>query len=132
MLDLWKNVFQKNQDGGLNGFFHSSCHLGFFERLFFHKICVLLTPNECKKRIEKCWMQIGSHQETGRTAVIGSKNFQAEYQKLFLLDSIPCPKATPNMETIQEETSKILYFTFYGFLRRFNAFIDVQIHKYPF
>jgi hypothetical protein len=26
---------------------------GFFEKLFFHKICVLLTPNECKKKIEK-------------------------------------------------------------------------------
>jgi hypothetical protein len=34
-------------------FFHSSRHLGFFDKLFFHKICVLLKPNECKKKIEK-------------------------------------------------------------------------------
>jgi hypothetical protein len=27
--------------------------LGFFYKLFFHKICVLLRPNECKKKIEK-------------------------------------------------------------------------------
>jgi hypothetical protein len=45
--------FKKFQDGGLNGGFHSSHHLGFFEKLFFHKICVFLTPNECKKKIEK-------------------------------------------------------------------------------
>jgi hypothetical protein len=50
---LWKKVFQKIQDGGLNGFFHSSRHLEFFEKLFFHKICVFLTPNECRKKIEK-------------------------------------------------------------------------------
>jgi hypothetical protein len=30
-----------------------SRHLGFFEKHFFYKICVLLTPNECKKKIEK-------------------------------------------------------------------------------
>jgi hypothetical protein len=48
-----KKVFQKIQDGGLNGVFHSSRHLGFYEKLFFHKICALPTPNECKKKIEK-------------------------------------------------------------------------------
>jgi hypothetical protein len=42
-----KKVFQKIQDGDSNEFFHSSRHLGFFEKLFFHKICVLLRPNEC-------------------------------------------------------------------------------------
>jgi hypothetical protein len=46
-------VFQKIQDGGSNDFFHSSRHFGFFEKLFFHKICVLLRPNECKMKIEK-------------------------------------------------------------------------------
>jgi hypothetical protein len=48
-----REVFQKIQDGGLNGFFHSTHHLGFFEKPFFHKICVLPTPNENKKKIEK-------------------------------------------------------------------------------
>jgi hypothetical protein len=37
----------------LNGFFHSSRHLWWLEKLFFHKICVLPTPNERKKKIEK-------------------------------------------------------------------------------
>jgi hypothetical protein len=50
---LWKKTFSKIQDGALNGFFHLSRHLGFFEKLFFHKNCVFLTPNECKKKIEK-------------------------------------------------------------------------------
>jgi hypothetical protein len=48
-----KKVFQKIKDGGLHGFFYFSRHLGFFEKLFFHKICVFVTPNECKKKIEK-------------------------------------------------------------------------------
>jgi hypothetical protein len=48
-----KKVFQKIQDGGLNGFFHLSRDLGFFEKLFFHKISVFPTQNECKKKIEK-------------------------------------------------------------------------------
>jgi hypothetical protein len=43
-----KKVFQQIQDGGLNGFFHLSRQLEFFE-----KICVFPTPNECKKKIEK-------------------------------------------------------------------------------
>jgi hypothetical protein len=29
-----------------------SRHLVFFEKLLFHKTCVLVTPNECKKKIE--------------------------------------------------------------------------------
>jgi hypothetical protein len=33
--------------------FYASRHLGFFEKLFFHKIYILLTPNEYKKKIEK-------------------------------------------------------------------------------
>jgi hypothetical protein len=54
---LWKKSFQKIQDGGLNGFFYSSHHLGFFEKLVFHKICVLVTLNECKKkRLKKYWI----------------------------------------------------------------------------
>jgi hypothetical protein len=32
-----------------------SRHLGFFEKLVFHKTCILVTPNECKKKIEKMW-----------------------------------------------------------------------------
>jgi hypothetical protein len=48
-----KKVFQKIQDGGWNEKTRLSRHLGFFERLFFHKICVFLTPNECKNKIEK-------------------------------------------------------------------------------
>jgi hypothetical protein len=46
-------VFQKIQDGGSNEFFHSIRHLGFFEKLFFHKICVLQRHNKSKKKIEK-------------------------------------------------------------------------------
>jgi hypothetical protein len=30
-----------------------SRHFGFFEKLFFHKTCVLVTPNEPNKKIEK-------------------------------------------------------------------------------
>jgi hypothetical protein len=50
---LWNFFFQKFQDGGWNEKIRLSCHLGFFEKLFFHKICVLPTPNECEKKIEK-------------------------------------------------------------------------------
>jgi hypothetical protein len=50
---LWKKVFQKIQDGGRDEKIRLSRHLGFFEKLFFHKICVLLRPIECKKKIEK-------------------------------------------------------------------------------
>jgi hypothetical protein len=48
-----KKVFQKIQVGGWNEKTCFSRHLGFFEKLFFHKICVLSTPNECKKKIGK-------------------------------------------------------------------------------
>jgi hypothetical protein len=48
---LWK--IQKIQDGGWNEKNRLSRHLGFFEKKNFHKICVLLRPNECKKKIEK-------------------------------------------------------------------------------
>jgi hypothetical protein len=48
-----KKVFQKIQDGGWNEKTRSSRHLGFFEKLFFQKICVSPTTNECKKKIEK-------------------------------------------------------------------------------
>jgi hypothetical protein len=48
-----KMFFKKFQDGGSNEFVHSSRHLAFFEKLCFQKICVLLRPNECKKKIEK-------------------------------------------------------------------------------
>jgi hypothetical protein len=41
------------QDGGWNGKVNFSRHLAFFEKLFFHKNCVLPTSNECKKKIEK-------------------------------------------------------------------------------
>jgi hypothetical protein len=47
-----KIVFQKIQDGGWNEKTRLSRHLGFLEN-FFHKICVLVTPNESKKKIEK-------------------------------------------------------------------------------
>jgi hypothetical protein len=43
---------KKNQNGGWNVKIHFTRHLGFFKN-FFHKICVLPTPNECKKKIEK-------------------------------------------------------------------------------
>jgi hypothetical protein len=46
-----KKVFSKIQNGGWNEKTCLSRHLGFFEKLFFQKICVL--PNECKKKIEK-------------------------------------------------------------------------------
>jgi hypothetical protein len=46
-------VKKKIQDGGWNEKIRLSRHLGFFEKLFFHKFCVLLRPNECKKKIEK-------------------------------------------------------------------------------
>jgi hypothetical protein len=48
-----KKVFQKIQDGGWKEKTCLSCHLGFFEKLFFHKICILLTLNECENKIEK-------------------------------------------------------------------------------
>jgi hypothetical protein len=48
-----KKVFQKIQDGGWNEKIRLSRHLGFFEKLFFHKTCVLVEPNECKKKIDK-------------------------------------------------------------------------------
>jgi hypothetical protein len=48
-----KKVFQKIKDGGWNEKNRFSRHLGFFEKLFFHKICVLLRPKESKKKIEK-------------------------------------------------------------------------------
>jgi hypothetical protein len=44
-----KKVFQKIQDGGWNEKNRLRRHLGFFEELFSHKICVFLRPNECKK-----------------------------------------------------------------------------------
>jgi hypothetical protein len=53
MQILWKKSFSKNPRWRLKRFFYSSRHLGFFEKLFFHKICVLQRPNECKKMIEK-------------------------------------------------------------------------------
>jgi hypothetical protein len=48
-----KEVFQKISDGGWNEKISLSRHLGFFEKLFSHKICVFPTRNECKKKIEK-------------------------------------------------------------------------------
>jgi hypothetical protein len=48
-----KKVFQIIQEGAWNEKTRLSRHLGFFEKLFFHKICVLPTPNECKNKIEK-------------------------------------------------------------------------------
>jgi hypothetical protein len=48
-----KKVFKKIQDGGWNEKTRLSRHLEFFGKLFFHKICVFLTPNEYKKKIEK-------------------------------------------------------------------------------
>jgi hypothetical protein len=51
---LWKKVFKKIQDGGWNEFFFGAAILDLKKKkLFFHKVCVLLTPNECKKKIEK-------------------------------------------------------------------------------
>jgi hypothetical protein len=47
---LWKISFQ---DGGWNEKIRLSRHLGFFEKPFSHKNCIFLTPNECKKIIEK-------------------------------------------------------------------------------
>jgi hypothetical protein len=49
-----EKVCQKIQDGGwIEKKNRLSRHLEFFEKLFFHKICILLTTNECKKKIEK-------------------------------------------------------------------------------
>jgi hypothetical protein len=48
-----KKYFQKIQDGGWNEKNRLSRHLGFFKKLFFNKICILLRPIECKKKIEK-------------------------------------------------------------------------------
>jgi hypothetical protein len=48
-----KQVFQKIQNGGWNEKTRFSRDLGFFEKLFFYKICVLSTPNGCKKKIAK-------------------------------------------------------------------------------
>jgi hypothetical protein len=47
-----KKDFQKIQDSCLNCFFHFSRHLGFLNKLLFHNICVLPTPNEFKKKIK--------------------------------------------------------------------------------
>jgi hypothetical protein len=44
---------QKIQDGGWTEQNRLGHHLGIFGKHFFHKICVLLTPKECKKKIEK-------------------------------------------------------------------------------
>jgi hypothetical protein len=52
-LVLVRRKFCRNKDGGLNGFFYCSRHLVFFWKICFYKICVLPTPNECKKKIEK-------------------------------------------------------------------------------
>jgi hypothetical protein len=49
---LRKTVFQKIKNGR-DEKICLSYHLGFFQKLFFLKICVLSTPNECKKKIEK-------------------------------------------------------------------------------
>jgi hypothetical protein len=62
-----KKVFQKIQDGGSNDFFHSSRHLGFFEKLFFHKICVLQRPNKSKKKIEK---MLDSLRDTSKNLIL--------------------------------------------------------------
>jgi hypothetical protein len=48
-----KKDLKKIQNGGWNKKIVLSRHFGFFEKLFFHKICVLVKPNECKKKIEK-------------------------------------------------------------------------------
>jgi hypothetical protein len=52
-----KKGFQKIQDDFKPRFklifFYFSRHLGFFEKLLFHKICVLPTPNQDKNKIVK-------------------------------------------------------------------------------
>jgi hypothetical protein len=50
---LWKKSFLKNPRWRLERKTRLSRYLGFFEKLFSHKICVLTIPNECKKKIEK-------------------------------------------------------------------------------
>jgi hypothetical protein len=49
-----KKVFQLIQDGGWNEKIRQKAAiLGSSKNFFFYKICVLPTPNECKKKIEK-------------------------------------------------------------------------------